>query len=48
MVRHGVKGSLGELQYLIPSTMQTVLILSAMTFLSILLIDRLYKKRGGN
>uniref|UniRef100_UPI0026EAFC4D ABC transporter permease n=1 Tax=Faecalibaculum rodentium TaxID=1702221 RepID=UPI0026EAFC4D len=48
MVRHGVKGSLGELQYLIPSTMQTVLILSAMTVLSILLIDRLYKKRGGN
>ena len=48
MVRHGVKGSLGELQYLIPSTTQTVLILSAMAVLSILLIDRLYKKRGGN
>ena len=48
MVRHGVKGSLGELQHLIPSTMQTVLILSAMTVLSILLIDQLYKKRGGN
>ena len=48
MVRHGVKGSLGELQYLIPSTMQTVLILSAMTVLSILLIDQLYKRRGGD
>ena len=48
MVRHGAKGGLGELEYLIPSTMQTVLILGAMAVLSILLIDRLYKKRGGD
>ena len=34
-----ILGGGGELQYLIPSTMQTVLILSAMTVLSILLID---------
>lgn len=48
MVRHSVKGSLGELEYLVPSTMQTVLILGAMVVLSILMIDRLYKKRGGD
>ena len=48
MVRHGAKGGLGELEYLIPSTMQTVLVLGAMAVLSILLIDRLYKKRGGD
>ena len=48
MVRHGVKGSLGELEYLVPSTMQTVLILGAMVVLSILVIDRLYKRRGGD
>lgn len=48
MVRHGVKGSLGELQHLVPTTMQTILILGAMSVLSILLIDLLYKKRGGD
>ena len=48
MARHGVKGSLGELQYLVPSTTQTVLILGAMAVLSILVIDRLYKTRGGD
>ena len=48
MVRHGVKGSLGGLQRLVPTTMQTVLILGAMSVLSILLIDLLYKKRGGD
>ncbi len=48
MARHGVKGSLGELQYLVPSTTQTVLILGTMAVLSILVIDRLYKTRGGD
>ena len=48
MVRHGVKGSLGELQYLVPSTTHTVLILGTMAVLSILVIDRLYKTRGGD
>jgi len=48
MARHGVKGSLGELQYLVPSTTHTVLILGTMAVLSILVIDRLYKTRGGD
>lgn len=46
LVGHGLKGSLGRLQGLIPTTMQTVLILGAMSILSVLLIDRLYRKRG--
>ena len=48
MVRHGVRGTLGGLQHLVPTTMQTALILGVMAILSILLIDRLYKKRGGD
>ena len=48
MARHGVKGSLGELQYLVPSTTHTVLISGTMAVLSILVIDRLYKTRGGD
>ena len=48
MARHGVKGSLGELQYLVPSTTHTVLILGTMAVLCILVIDRLYKTRGGD
>ena len=48
MARHGVKGSLGELQYLVPSATHTVLILGTMAVLSILVIDRLYKTRGGD
>ncbi len=46
MVRHGLRESAGSLQYLVPSTLQTVLILGVMSVLSIWLIDRLYKKRG--
>ena len=46
MARHGARGGLGSLEYLIPSTMQTILILSVLSALSILLIDRLYKRRG--
>ena len=48
MVRHGTRGSLGELQRLVPTTMQTVLILGAMSVLSVWLVDLLYKRRGGN
>ncbi|NBK19558.1 ABC transporter permease [Anaerotruncus sp. 1XD42-93] len=47
MIRHGARESVGRLQYLIPTTMQTVLILAVMSVLSVLLIDLLYKKRGG-
>ena len=46
MLRHGVRDSVKNLEYLIPTTTQTVLILGVMSVLSILLIDRLYKKRG--
>lgn len=46
MVRHGVREGVGALQHLVPTTAQTVLILGAMSVLSILLIDYLYKKRG--
>ncbi|MCI9530122.1 MAG: ABC transporter permease, partial [Angelakisella sp.] len=46
MVRHGVRESVGRLEYLVPTTTQTVLILCVMSVLSILLIDYLYKKRG--
>jgi len=46
MVRHGVRESVGRLEYLVPTTTQTVLILGVMSVLSILLIDYLYKKRG--
>lgn len=48
MLRHGVRGDVKDLEYLVPSTAQTVLILGAMALVSILLIDRLYKKRGGD
>ena len=47
MVRHGARESIGRLQYLVPTTTQTVLILGVMSVLSILLIDLLYKRRGG-
>lgn len=46
MARHGARDGLGVLEYLVPSTSQTILILSMMSILSILLIDRLYKRRG--
>lgn len=46
MLRNGVRGSVKGLEYLIPTTTQTVLILGIMALASILLIDLLYKKRG--
>ena len=48
MLRHGVRGDVKNLEYLIPTTTQTVLILGTMALVSIVLIDRLYKKRGGD
>ena len=48
MLRHSVRGDVKNLDYLIPTTTQTVLILGAMALASILLIDQLYKKRGGD
>lgn len=46
MIQHGIFDNLKGLDYLIPTTFQTVLILSIMAFLSTMLIDYLYKKRG--
>ena len=46
MVQHGVRENIEALAYLFPSTAQTVAILSVMAFLSVALIDYLYKKRG--
>ena len=46
MLRHSVRDSVKGLEYLIPTTTQTLLILGVLSLLSILLIDRLYKKRG--
>lgn len=46
MVQHGVRENIEALAYLFPSTAQTVAILSIMAFLSVALIDYLYKKRG--
>ena len=38
--------NLTELAHLIPSTFQTAATLGVMAVLSVLLIDRLYKRRG--
>ncbi|MDE7275837.1 MAG: ABC transporter permease, partial [Lachnospiraceae bacterium] len=46
MEQHGVIEIRGRLQYLIPTTFQTIVILGAWAFLSIVVIDFLYKKRG--
>ena len=46
MIRHGNRDNIKALEYLFPSTFQTAAILGVMTFLSVMLIDFLYKKRG--
>ncbi|MCI9082794.1 MAG: ABC transporter permease [Lachnospiraceae bacterium] len=43
---HGVLDNIGALEYLIPTTFQTIAILTVIAFLSVLLIDYMYKKRG--
>lgn len=48
MASRGVRGGIGQLEYLVPTTAQTVLILGAMSILSVGLIDWLYKRRGGD
>ena len=47
MLQHSVRDSVSGLDYLIPTTGQTALILGVMSILSIWLIDQLYKRRGG-
>ena len=46
MAAHGIKMDLEQMTVLIPSTFQVVFILGIMAFVSFLLIDRLYKRRG--
>lgn len=46
MKRHGINMNLEQMNGLIPSTFQVILILGIMAGISILLIDCLYKKRG--
>lgn len=46
MAKHGISLNLKELEGMIPSTMQTAVILGIMAALSILLIDWLYKRRS--
>ena len=46
MAAHGIKMDLEQMTGLIPSTFQVVFILGIMAFVSFLLIDRLYKRRG--
>lgn len=47
MMRHGVIDNMGTLDTLAPTTLQTILILGAEASFSVLLIDHLYKKKGG-
>lgn len=46
MARHGVIESVGVLAYLQPTTFQTIAILGLEALLSVIAIDRMYKKRG--
>ena len=46
MTRHGVMEMKDTLSYLIPSTVQAVIILGIWAVLSVIVIDFLYKKRG--
>ena len=46
MTRHGVIESVGVLEYLQPTTFQTIAILGVWAVVSAIVIDHLYKKRG--
>ena len=46
MTRHGVMESVGALEYLQPTTFQTIAILGFWAVVSVIVIDHLYKKRG--
>lgn len=48
LTSHGAMDGAGMLESLIPTTFQTVLILSVTSLLSVLLIDYMYKKRGND
>ena len=46
LITHGAKHSVGMLEYLIPTTFQTIIILAVIASLSVIVIDYMYKKRG--
>ncbi len=46
LTAHGAMDGVGMLENLIPTTLQTVIILTVIALLSVLLIDYMYKKRG--
>ena len=46
MAGHGIQMDLEQMNGLIPSTFQVILILGIMAIVSFFLIDRLYKQRG--
>lgn len=46
LTAHDAMNGVGMLDYLIPTTFQTIIILAVIAMLSVILIDYMYKKRG--
>jgi bacitracin transport system permease protein len=46
LTAHGAMDGVGMLEYLIPTTFQTIIILAVTALLSVILVDYMYKKRG--
>ncbi len=46
LTSHGAMDGVGMLEYLIPTTFQTIIILTVIALFSVILIDHMYKKRG--
>jgi bacitracin transport system permease protein len=46
MAKHGISMDLKQMAGFIPSTFQVVMMLGIMAFLSVFVIDKLYKQRG--
>ena len=46
LIAHGAMDGVGMLEYLIPTTFQTIIILAVTALLSVILVDYMYKKRG--
>ena len=46
LTAHGAMDSVGMLEYLIPTTFQTIIILAVIALFSVMVIDYMYKRRG--
>ena len=46
LTAHGAMNGVGVLEYLVPTTFQTIIILAVIALLSVIVIDYMYKKRG--